>query len=228
MKQERYLYKDEAKKRLMGKYGIVIPVVLIMAIIEGIFTSLADSYRTKYDMQTLAVIDPGNPTLVTVFSVLGFLVASAFVYASMKMFIQIVKAETPVLEDILLVGFKETYVRSLALNLLISIFTFLWSLLFLIPGIIKAYSYSMSFYLLFKKPNLNATEAIDESKKLTQGYKADIFMLDLSYVPLYILGIFTLGIYWLWVYPRHMTARVLYFEEIYEVNYPSSRFIEEE
>lgn len=227
MKQERFVYKDEAKKKLLGKYGIVIPVLLVVWLIEGAITTFGDNYRPKYDYQTLTVIDPGNPTLVSSFGIIGFLIGAAFVYALMKMFIQIAKEETPKIEDILLSGFKEEYVRSLVLYFLKNLFIFLWALLLIIPGIIKAYSYSMSFYLLFKKPELSASDAIDESKKLTQGYKGDIFMLDLSYVPLYILGLLTLGIYWLWVYPRHMTARVLYFTEIYEVNYPSSKMIEE-
>ena len=79
----------------------------------------------------------------------------------------------------------------------------------------KAYAYSMNFYLLYREPSLTAIDSIDKSKRLTQGYKMDLFMLDLSYLGWYFLGIFTLGILWLWIIPKHQTARVLYFDEIY-------------
>ncbi|MBU1094339.1 MAG: DUF975 family protein [Firmicutes bacterium] len=48
----------------------------------------------------------------------------------------------------------------------------------------------------------------------------DIFMLDLSYILWYLIGILTLGILWFWIIPKHMTARTLYFKEIYDINYP--------
>ena len=90
----------------------------------------------------------------------------------------------------------------------------MWALLFIIPGIIKAYAYSMSFYLMKKDPNLSGQDAITKSKEYTMGYKSDLFMLDLSYLGWYFIGIFTLGILWLWIVPKHLTARVLYYDEI--------------
>lgn len=151
---------------------------------------------------------------------MAFLVGAIIVYASTKMYIQTANSETPVIEDILVVGLKEDPFRSIVLQFIISLFTMLWTLLFIIPGIVKSYAYSMSFYIAVLKPELSANDALDRSKELTIGHKMDIFMLDLSYILWYLIGIFTLGILWFWIIPKHMTARTLYFKEIYDINYP--------
>ncbi len=228
MKQERYLYKQQAVSNMVGKYGVVIPTLLLIWFIESGLSALVTANRPKFDNETMELISAGNPSLVFLFSVIGFIVGALLLYSVTKMFIQTSDNEVPVLEDILIIGMKEKPMRSIALQFLIMLFTFLWTLLFIIPGIIKAYAYSMSFYLLFRKPELIASEAIDESKKLTEGYKMDLFLLDLSYLGWYLIGIFTLGILWLWIYPKHMTARTLYFKEIYEINCPKKVIIEEE
>ncbi|MBN2299593.1 MAG: DUF975 family protein [Acholeplasmataceae bacterium] len=228
MKQERYLYKQHAKENLIGKYGTVIPTLLIIGFINSGLSTLVLNNRPKYDPETLQLISAGNPSLVFLFSIIEFIIAAIFIFGTTKMFIETSSNQQPVLEDILLIGFKHNPVRTIVLHFLINLFVFLWLLLLIIPGIIKLYAYSMSFYLLFRKPELSATEAIDESKTLTEGYKLELFVLDLSYFGWYFIGLFTLGILWLWVYPKHMTTRTLFFNEIYEEKYPTQIFIEEE
>lgn len=87
---------------------------------------------------------------------------------------------------------------------------FLWTLLFIIPGIIKAYEYSMVPYLLTKDPNLTSAEAIEISRELTDDHKFNIFVLDLSFIGWYILGIllFGIGIFFVTPYPEAAKARL--------------------
>ena len=73
------------------------------------------------------------------------------------------------------------------------ILNFLWYLLFIIPGVAKHYSYAMVPYLLAENPNLNYKRAVEISMKMTEGYRIDMLMLDLSFVGWYILGAVTLG-----------------------------------
>ena len=68
--------------------------------------------------------------------------------------------------------------------------TLLWLFLFIVPGVIKAYEYSMIPYLLAENPNLSASEAFSLSKQMTTGQKADLFVLDLSFLGWIILGHF--------------------------------------
>lgn len=72
--------------------------------------------------------------------------------------------------------------KLILLDILVSLFIFLWSLLFVIPGIIAAYRYSFAFYNLYEDPEIGVMEALEMSKRQTLGYKSQLFMLDLSYL----------------------------------------------
>ncbi len=79
-------------------------------------------------------------------------------------------------------------------KLLTGVYTFLWSLLFVIPGIVKGYAYSMADYIIYENPNLSADRAIQMSCQMTRGHKGDLFVLDLSWLGWQILSGITLGI----------------------------------
>lgn len=95
---------------------------------------------------------------------------------------------------------------------LMDVFVFLWTLLFIIPGIIKArYSYRMVPYILADNPNIGAKRAIDLSRAMMNGHKFDTFVLDLSFIGWVLLTIFTFGIGMLFLNPYiHATDAELY------------------
>ena len=104
---------------------------------------------------------------------------------------------------------------------LMYIFIALWSLLFLIPGIIKMFSYAMTPYILEENPELTAGEAIDRSRAMMKGHKFDLFWLYLSFIGWFFLGFLTLGIGTLWISPYLETAQAAFYEEVkadYEIN----------
>ncbi len=84
------------------------------------------------------------------------------------------------------------FFRFLWLNILIGIFIFLWSLLLVIPGIIAAYRYSMAIFIFLDDPEKGALQCIGESKAMTQGYKGQIFVLDLSFIGWALLSVIPL------------------------------------
>jgi uncharacterized membrane protein len=105
--------------------------------------------------------------------------------------------------------------------LLMYIFTFLWSLLFIIPGIVKMFSYAMTPYILEEHPELSANEAIDHSRAMMKGHKFDLFWLYLSFIGWGILSLFTFGIGGLWLGPYVQGAHAAFYEDVkadYEVN----------
>ena len=110
--------------------------------------------------------------------------------------------------------FKADYLKSIKVIGLMSIYIFLWFLLLFIPGIIKAYSYCFAPYISMDNEELTAEECINESMKLTNGYKMKLFLLDLSFIGWYLLCIVTLGIAILWVVPYHEAARIALYEDI--------------
>ena len=97
---------------------------------------------------------------------------------------------------------------------LVGLFTFLWSLLLIVPGIVKYYSYSMTPYILIDNPELSANQAINMSKKMMKGHKFDLFFLHLSFIGWIFLSIFTLGIGLLWLMPYMMTAQAAFYQDI--------------
>jgi uncharacterized membrane protein len=99
-------------------------------------------------------------------------------------------------------------------SILQGIYLFLWTLLFWIPGIVKSYSYAMTNYILIDNPNMTANEAITESRKMMDGHKMDLFLLDLSFIGWYILSIFTFGILLLYVAPYHEAARAQFYADL--------------
>lgn len=81
------------------------------------------------------------------------------------------------------------------------LFTFLWSLLLVIPGIVKAFSYMLAPYLVLENPRMTVLEAIDESCRLMDGNKGRAFLLGLSFIGWWLLGCLTFGILFLWLVP---------------------------
>ena len=115
--------------------------------------------------------------------------------------------------DELLCGFKEDFVKTMLLHLLQSLFLFLWTLLFVVPGIIKTYSYAMAPYLQQEPGGVNRepVDIITESRQMMNGYKWKLFCLDFSFVGWYILGVLCFGIGTFFVAPYHQQARANFY-----------------
>lgn len=158
--------KSAAKQQLSANYGIILGANVLFAIIIGIASTVASF---------ASIILTGPLT----FGIVSIMIGS-------------VRNENPPFET-LFNGFKY-FGTTFCTGLLVSIFTTLWTLLFIIPGIVKSYSYAMTFYILKDNPNIKATEAIDLSQKMMKGHKADLFVLHLSFIGWLILSIFTFGI----------------------------------
>lgn len=111
-------------------------------------------------------------------------------------------------------GFRQGLGNNILAGVLVTIYTLLWSLLFIIPGIVKSYSYAMTFYILADNPNMAPSEAIDASKKMMDGNKWRLFCLDFSFIGWGILCILTFGILTLWVSPYQMMAHAQFYESL--------------
>lgn len=116
--------------------------------------------------------------------------------------------------NLMLSAATENFGTKFVSTLLVSLFTYLWSLLFVIPGIVKGYSYAMTNYILLDRPELGAADAITESRKMMDGHKMELFLLDLSFFGWYCLVVLTFGIASLYVTPYHMGARAAFYETL--------------
>lgn len=125
-----------------------------------------------------------------------------------------VRCSQPTLGN-LLDGFG-MFPRVLFLIILQIVFIFLWSLLLVIPGIVAAYRYSFAVYVMIDHPEMSAMDCLRESKRLTTGYKRQLFLLDLSFIFWFLLTMIPVVGYIAQVYvtPYMESARVLYYEQI--------------
>jgi len=110
--------------------------------------------------------------------------------------------------------FKENYSRAVITSAMVAIYTALWSLLFIIPGIIKSYAYAMTFYIADEMPEKSTEECIQLSMQIMYGNKAKLFLLDLSFIGWFLLCAITGGIAALFVQPYWMAARAAFYEDL--------------
>lgn len=116
------------------------------------------------------------------------------------------------MED-LFTGFRE-FESALILYIVRTVFIILWSLLFIVPGIVAALRYSMAFYILYDNPDLTGMEALNQSKEMMEGRKGKLFGLYLSFIGWAILCLFTLGIGYLWLIPYIKASEANFYEDL--------------
>lgn len=179
-------YRKLAWGKLSENWGTAIVVFLLNALIVGIASSTA----------------------------VGGLLLSGILGVGLASFYLSLMRSQPFKIETMFDGFRENVVGNLLAGVLVYLFTFLWSLLFVIPGLVKSYSYSMTFYILKDHPEMSATDAITESRKMMNGNKWRLFCLDLSFIGWYLLSILTLGILALWISPYNMMARAEFYESL--------------
>ena len=176
--------KAAARSQIKGKIGILFLIALIMGAISGVASAL------------LSLIPFGGIVAAVV-------ITPAFALSTVRVYLNVVKGGRPAAGDAFS-GFDDFW-SAFKVQFFVGLFTFLWSLLFFIPGIVKSYSYSMAMYVLADNPGKPALECIKESQRMTNGYKMDLFVLQLSFIGWILLGCITFGIAYIWVGP-YMSA----------------------
>lgn len=174
---------------LSGKWGMAVVATLVYGVISGVLSFI-----------------PFVSWIATL------LVSLPLAYGFTIMLLNVVRGSDVQL-DTMGEGFKD-YGRILGTMLLSSVYQFLWALLLIVPGIIKGYSYALTPYLLKDHPELKFNAAIEESMRLMSGNKMRLFLLDLSFIGWFLLGLITFGIAFLWVTPYWNTARAAFYEDL--------------
>lgn len=205
--------KSSAKKSLQGNWDLAIVTTLLYFIfaelplgMSNAFFRIAESNYT-YDNLTLYA---GGWSLI-----FSTLVTGAFILGLTLTYLNLARNQTSHLRDFFSYFTSgNRFVRSVAYFLLNSIYIFLWSLLFIIPGIVKSFSYAMTPYILNDNPEFTVNEAITRSRSMMHGYKWDLFVLNLSFLGWFLLGVFTLGLALFYVYPYYNATYVQFYEQL--------------
>ena len=110
------------------------------------------------------------------------------------------------------------FIKALIAHILILIFIVLWSLLLLVPGIIAALSYSLTYFVILENPNISANNARIKSKELMMGHKMELFKLCLRFWGWFLLCIPTCGVGFLWLFPYIMVSMALFYKKVSALN----------
>ena len=111
-------------------------------------------------------------------------------------------------------GFLSDFGQTFLIGFLSSLFVALWSILLVVPGIVKFYGYSAAYYLKIDNPDYDWRQCLRGSEDLMRGHKAELFVLDLSFIGWYIVGALCFGLGTLWVMPYHHAARSVFYENL--------------
>ena len=168
-----------------------------------------DDYYGSSPKQDYVSVNAGSAGLtLAIFLLAGALTAGLLTYHR-----KIWRGEEGELKD-LFSKFNKDFPRITKMYLLQTLYVFLWTLLFIIPGIVMAIAYSQAYFLMLDDPDLQAVDALNKSKELMRGRKWEYFVMYLSFLGWAILGLLTLGILYLWLNPYILQTVTGYYEEV--------------
>lgn len=110
-------------------------------------------------------------------------------------------------------GFNR-YGKYFAVGFITNFLIGLWTLLLIVPGIVKALEYSQVYYIIHDNPNLTPSQARDISRRMTDGFKSELFIMELSFILWYLLAGITAGIAMVYVFPYISTTQAMYYENL--------------
>lgn len=209
--------RARARENLRGNWGVSVATAFVASIFgallinSGNVLEVTQTFSDAFSPRLaafFALITAATTTVSIVKLVLGGVVQLGYVkfllsqhdggeFAVKDLFSQF---------DRFTVGFLQLFLRSL--------FIVLWSLLLVIPGIIKSYSYAMTPFIVADHPELTAKQAIRRSMELMQGHKGELFMLGLTFIGWELLNVLTLGIGSFWLNPYKNAAYAAFYREI--------------
>lgn len=206
MKSNQY-YKNEALSALRGNWANAL-VATIIFIALALFFSSNDAINSYYQRVVINPFIGYSLSFVSLFVLLPLAVGYS---NSMRVLLE--TGDNRLANNSFSLGFGN-WLHVVWGMVLSTIYIFLWTLLLVIPGIIKSYSYALTPYILVEHPEMSANEAIEESMRLMDGHKFDLFYLQLSFIGWAILSILSLGLGVFWLIPYQMTAQAAFYRDI--------------
>jgi uncharacterized membrane protein len=189
MKKENKLLMQEARETLAGKWGLAMGVSFLYILI----------------MVTVRAPHKAG-------EILAFFISGPMAIGLATFFLAFARRQEASIHQ-LFVGFNE-FGRALLAYFLMVLFILLWSLLLIVPGIIAAFAYSQTFYILAEDKNISAQDAIKKSKAMMYGNKKKLFYLSLRFFGWFLLCILTAGIGFLWLMPYSSVTMAKFYDDI--------------
>ncbi len=211
-------YRRIARERLSGNWGTAVLAALLAAVLGGISTGGGIRVDAD-DLNRFSEIEWFKPLIVALVSYASIvslvsLLIGGVVQLGYSRFLLNLHDRRPAKIGDLFSYFADHFGGGFCLRLLTDLYIFLWTLLFLIPGIVKTYSYAMAPFIMAENPDLGANECITRSRELMDGHKFDLFCLELSFIGWALLCAFTCGIGNLFLRPYTQSARAAFYRSL--------------
>ena len=191
--------KLDAKAKLEGKRGNAALVTFIFMIVTGTITT------------SLGRLDPQSAQY-TLISICGSLIEIFLTLGLTSYYLKISRNEDAEVGELFSKG--NIFLKGVVISFLVALVVGLGCILLIVPGIILAFCYSMTTYILIDNPEVGITDAMKQSREMMNGHKMDFFMLGLSFVGWYILSFLTCGILFLYVMPYIYVATSNFYNQI--------------
>ena len=205
-------YMGRARQVLEGNWGVAVAFTLLYIVIM-------QSFQVFHELSTVfaEVLNTSQATAATRMAnligfALSYFLTGVFQLGLCRFYLDAVRMQ-PLRVSRLFYGFS-SFGRAVGAYMLMVLFILLWGLLFIIPGIMAAFSYSMTFFVLADNPELGAVEALKRSKQMMQGNRMKLFDLYCRFVGWYLLALLTCGIGVLWVQPYMMTSVAAFYDDL--------------
>ena len=201
--------RRQGREALAGRWGTFVAASLVYMIIScfvQVPAQLSDFSRSV--LMTGAGV---NYTLMSTSVVVSLLILP-LTYGYDTIFLRNLRSE-PVGVEHMFDGFRD-YGRIFITLLWQNVLILLWTLLLIVPGIVKSLAYAQTPYILLDNPQLSTVEAIHLSREMMFGYKGKLFLLLLSFIGWGILCIFTCGVGFLWLAPYMQSSMAAFYEDV--------------
>ena len=208
-----------ARRNLEGTWGISVGVALVAALLGGLIVGTGSNINFNFNEDTVRNLPPIFWTvLLPIVSLAGLLGIVSFILGGTvelgyaKFLLKQYDRKELQFSD--LFSQFERFGTGFAQKFLRTLYTCLWALLLVIPGIVKGLSYAMTPFILEEHPEMTASEAIKASMKLMDGHKMDLFILGLTFIGWEILACLTMGIGFLFLNPYMNAAYAAFYRNI--------------
>ena len=208
-----------ARRNLEGTWGISVGVALVAAILGGLIVGTGSNINFNFNEDTVRNLPPifwtvllPLASLAGLLGIVSFILGGTVELGYAKFLLKQYDRKQLQFSD--LFSQFERFGTGFAQQFLRVLFTTLWMLLFIIPGIVKGLSYAMTPFILEEHPEMTASEAIKASMRLMDGYKMDLFILGLTFIGWQILACLTMGIGFLFLNPYMNATYAVFYRSI--------------
>lgn len=209
-----YDIRKNARENLKGNWGAAIGTQFVLSLCVIPFSIV------------LGILSSQEPFPIAPYFIIyliTLLISSAIKFGIANFYLNFKRSKRPIFEEAFK-GFKNIF-KVFGALFIVSLITFLWTLLLIIPGIIASFNYSQVFYILADNEDITIFEAMKESKRIMNGKKWQLFILGLSFIGWYILACLTCGIGFFWLIQYYYMSLTEFYDYVCGYEEPQNDLI---